>query len=163
MEINELLRKYQKPVLTIAYRMLGNWEDARDATQETFIRYWQSKQCPQDPDAVFNYLARIVTNRCIDQLRRKKRIHFLPLRLDLMRHEDSNEEKTEENQIQDLILRMADRLKPKQKAVFILRDVENYSVRETAVILDETENRVRVNLHLARKNMKKWLKPWLSP
>jgi len=52
-------------------------------------------------------------------------------------------------------------LKPRQKAIFVLRDVDGHSVRETAEIIGCSENNVLVNLHKARKNLRKWLSPYL--
>jgi RNA polymerase sigma-70 factor (ECF subfamily) len=54
------------------------------------------------------------------------------------------------------------KLKPRQKAIFVLRDVEGRSVRETAKIVGCSENNVLVNLHKARKNLRKWLSPYLK-
>lgn len=160
MDIETIIKKYEKPVLSIAFRMMGNWEDARDVAQDAFIRFWQSKSRPEKAEAEFSYLARIVSNRCIDLLRKKKRFPLF-LRAETVEVQSTEIDKTEQNEFNRILNKQIERLKPKQKAVFILRDLEGYSIRDTAEILNENENRVRVNLHLARKNLKKWLRPVL--
>jgi RNA polymerase sigma-70 factor (ECF subfamily) len=143
--------------------MLGDWEEAKDAAQESFIRFWTMDHAAVNPESHFSLLARIVTHRCIDLLRQRRRRIFLSLEwiTGLTAAENPANDLDQKN-LESEIMKAADRLKPKQKAIFLLRDVEGYSIKETADIMNDSENRIRVNLHLARKNMRKWLKPFLE-
>jgi RNA polymerase sigma-70 factor (ECF subfamily) len=161
MDIRSIIHTYQRPLVSIACRMLGNLDEARDAVQETFIRFWKrNAQIEGDP---FHLLSRILINHCIDLLRQKRRRTILSLEwISGLTTSENPEHNLDHKNLKSEIMKSADRLKPKQKAVFLLRDVEEYSIKETADILGDSENQVRVNLHLARKNMRKWLRPFLK-
>ncbi|HDQ44008.1 MAG TPA: sigma-70 family RNA polymerase sigma factor [bacterium] len=162
-EFEETLRRCRKPLLSMAWRMLGDREEAEDAVQEAFIRFWQLDPAAENPDGRFSLLARMVVNRCLDQLRRRKRRMLIPPGWLGERVAPENPETLlDRRDLESAILKTADRLRPKQKAVFLLRDVEGYPVKEIADMLGDTENGIRVNLHLARKNMRKWLKPLIG-
>ena len=165
-EFEEIVNRHHRRILSIAYRMLGSMEEAKDMAQETFIRLWKFGSTLQEEKTAFGFLARTVTNLCIDQLRHRKRwslfsLDSVTVANELVSFEDPAGEAGKKQLVQ-LVLKNADRLKPMQKAVFVLRDIEGCSVRETAHILDCSENNVLVTLHKARKNLKKWLKPHLS-
>jgi RNA polymerase sigma-70 factor (ECF subfamily) len=165
-EFEEIVNRHHRRILSIAYRMLGSMEEAKDMAQETFIRLWKFGSNLQEEKTVFGFLARTVTNLCIDQLRNRKRWSLFSLdsvtaRNELISLEDPSGEASKKQLVQH-VLTSADKLKPMQKAVFVLRDMEGCSVKETAHILDCSENNVLVTLHKARKNLKKWLKPILG-
>jgi RNA polymerase sigma-70 factor (ECF subfamily) len=153
-------------IVNIAANMLGDLEEGRDMAQETFIRYWRQWPGSVEPRAAFGYLARTVTNLCIDQLRKRKRARFFSFGREGSGVEpaapDDPSRQVEWSDLADLIRACSNRLKPKQKAVFVLRDIEGYSVRETAALLDCSENTVLVNLHYARKKLREWLRPFLG-
>jgi RNA polymerase sigma factor (sigma-70 family) len=68
----------------------------------------------------------------------------------------------ERQELQDQLLRCIDELKPKQKAAMVLRDIEGYSVEETAALLSCTKNNVLCNLHLARENVRRKMLQWVE-
>ncbi len=164
-EFEQLVTRYQQRMVALAFHMLGNLEEARDQSQEAFVRFWQHQHWPDDMDAGFAYLARIVINLCIDRLRKRKRhrVVFLDDEIEssLLSSEEP-ERAVEADELQALLESAITRLKPRQKAIFILRDIEGYSVAETAKIIGGSENNVLVNLHKARKNLRKWLAPHLN-
>jgi RNA polymerase sigma-70 factor (ECF subfamily) len=142
--------------------MLGNMEEAKDMAQETFMRLWNHGRNLREEKVISAFLARTVTNLCIDQLRRRKRWSLFSLdtvaaKSDPISPYDPAGEASKKDLVR-LVLKTAERLKPKQKAVFVLRDIEGCSVKETADILGCSENNILVTLHHARKNLKKWLK-----
>lgn len=161
-DFEEIVQRYHGRILSIACRMLGDMEEAKDMAQDAFIKLWNHGSNLAVDAAAFGFLARTVTNLCIDRLRRRKRRRFLSLEtgashVELMSPNDPAHIASSRQLVQ-LVLKTADRLKAKQKAVFVLRDVEGCSVRETAEILGCSENNVLVTLHIARKNLRKWLK-----
>ncbi len=165
-EFEKLIRQQQRPLVAIAYRMLSNWEDARDVAQETFIRFWQSEAVCANDDSASIVLRRILINLCIDRLRRQQRFKFFAWFSEssepLLPAVNNPEHEFKNAELKNQIDSATARLKPRQKAVFILRDLEGHSVHETANILGCSENNVLVNLHLARKNLRKWLLPYLK-
>ncbi len=165
-EFEGIVKRNQRRLIAIGYRMLGNLEEARDLAQETFIRLWQTHLWPEEASGTFALLSRILINLCIDRLRWRKRHQLFFWRTENAESDPSSfddlEQGVSNGELTTLMESATARLKPKQKAAFVLRDVEGYSVRETAVLLGCSENNVLVNLHLARKNLRKWLTPYLK-
>ncbi|MFQ5709926.1 MAG: RNA polymerase sigma factor [bacterium] len=162
----EIVLQYRRPLVALAFRMLNNLEDARDQAQEAFIRFWKMKSWPPEAEEVVAVLNRITVNLCIDKLRKLRRFRLFQSGAQAVISQHASSDNADravlEREMTILIQAAVARLKPRQKAVFVLRDVEGYSVRETAQILSCAENNVLVNLHLARKNLKKWLTPYLK-
>ena len=153
----------------LCYRMTGSAADADDLVQETFVR--AIERPPRDiTEGWRGWLARVATNLAIDTLRRRKRRGYvgpwLPSPIDTGEeasppgHEIASTDASTEQRY-DLIesvsmafLLALERLTPRQRAVLILRDVFDYTVRETAAALDLTDANVKVTHHRARAAMK---------
>lgn len=164
--LTALVREHQQRLIALAYRLLGNLEDARDEVQEAFLRFWQASGHASSGSSPLPLLMRIVINRCIDRLRRRKIVRFFTLS-----HEDakllqpageSPAGNVQRKELEQVLMHAVDRLKPKQKVTFLLRDVQGYSVQETAALLQCSEGSVLTNLHLARKKLKILLAPYLA-
>ncbi len=69
----QLYDQFRRPIHSYTYRLLGNWEDADDATQEVFVRACTSWDGLYEREALSAWLYRIATNLCVDLLRRRKR------------------------------------------------------------------------------------------
>ena len=63
----------------LAGMILGNADDARDATQDAVLRAWRSGPTLKDPARFDAWFDRILVNACRDQLRRRQRVRFIPL------------------------------------------------------------------------------------
>jgi len=74
-----LYERYRRPIYTYIYRLLGNQEDAADATQEVFLRACLSWENLRDRQNLVEWLYRVATNLCIDLIRRRKRLSWWPL------------------------------------------------------------------------------------
>lgn len=155
---------YQRPVFSLAFRMLRGAEDAEDVAQETFVRVFRSldRYDPARPFAawIFTIAARL----SIDQLRRR-RLRPVPL---VQRDPDSDEERTldvedpspgpelltsfaeEERRAQDLI----DSLPPHYRIVVMLRHQQDLSYEEIADALRLPLGTVKARIHRARALLK---------
>ncbi len=146
--------------------MLGNVEDARDVVQEAFLRLWESGKWQSEGLDLKPLLTKILVNRCIDILRKRAVLRFFRLtqkQSDQLKKADSTVESDfAKKEFQERVLDAAEKLKPRQKAVFTLRDIEGFSVKETAEILQCKENNVLVNLHHARRNLRKELSKYFN-
>ena len=69
---SELVNRYKKLVFSTAYRMLGNYEEAEDASQEVFIRIYNSLNRYDSLYKFSTWSMRITTNYCLDMLRKRK-------------------------------------------------------------------------------------------
>ena len=65
---NELVRRWERPIFALAYRVLGREEDARDVCQETFLRAWRRRETYAGRASLRAWLYRIATNACLDLL-----------------------------------------------------------------------------------------------
>lgn len=164
-EFEEIVKSHQRKMVVLAYHMLGNLEDARDQAQEAFVRLWRQRDKPLDERAVAALLTKITVNLCIDRLREIKRRRLFFLDDEKLAHSfaslDDPRRDAEFRELKDAMAAATMKLKHRQKAIFVLRDVEGHSVCETAEIVGCSENNVLVNLHKARKNLRKWLGPYL--
>jgi len=150
-----LVERYQRPVFSLCYRMLGNSRDAEDAAQESFIRaYMHLKK--YDPDRSFaTWLLSIASHYCIDRIRKKQlpsvSMEALPAEIIADRNIPNPEaelnEAFKEEMIQDLIVK----LKPLDRAALILRYWHEYSEAEIAEALNLTVSAVKSRLYRSRQ------------
>lgn len=157
----QLVDHYQKPVYTLAYRMLGNAQDAEDAAQETFLRaYTQLKRFDRDQKFA-TWLLSICAHHCIDRLRRRR---FLWLSMEddaiaeslasdlpepdaeVLRHESEHE-----------IAGLLEHLTPANRLVVVLKYWHEQSVEEIAQTTGDSVSAVKVKLHRARRLLAKTL------
>ena len=157
-----LVDQYKAPVYNLAYRMLGNREDAEDAAQETFLRAY-SQIHSYDPSRKFSsWLLSITAHHCIDQLRRR-RFAWLPIEaLDsaewLWSNRDRPEETVIDGQDRDEVRELLRLLPPKYRLVIVLRYWYDQSYAEIAQITKMSESAVKTRLHRAREMLSEHLK-----
>jgi RNA polymerase sigma-70 factor (TIGR02960 family) len=153
-----------------SYRMLGNFDEAEDAVQETYLRAWRGRET-FDGSALRAWLYKIATNVCLDAIRRSNRrppgrslesigevawIGPYPDRLldELAPPEDEPDKVVVARESIELAFLAAVQLLPaRQRAVLILRDVLDWPARETADLLDMTVVAVNSALQRARATM----------
>jgi len=159
-----IVERHQHSLVRLAFRLVGNAEDAKDLAQWAFARLWLNRDRLDNEREAFYYLRKILVNLCIDHLRRRGQ-HEPEVEFDENQFSSDLESPLHQLETQELhkeLLRCIDELKPKQKATIILRDIEGYSVEETAEMLACTQNNVLCNLHLARENVRRKMQQWLT-
>jgi len=162
----KLVTRYQKPVYNLVYRLLGNAEDAKDITQEAFVKAYQSL-AKHNPELAFHsWLFRIAQNLSIDYLRRKKRRITVSLdeTPENYPHEVQQPELADtapdarsiliEKQKCDHIQNIINSLPEQYKSVIILRHIEGLRLEEIAQILNLPLGTIKTNLYRARNLMK---------
>jgi RNA polymerase sigma-70 factor (ECF subfamily) len=157
---DELVRLKRERVVRTAYQVTGDLEDARDVAQWVFLRLW--KILPRfDPKRRFDtWLYRITVNAAIDMIRTrapKGAIQPLPDDPADLAVEDGPERALDLGQLQTVFSHLAARLAPKQRAAFVLREIEGLKTGEVAGILGVRESTVRNHLHQARRLMRGWI------
>ncbi len=159
-----IVEQHQRSLVQLAFRLVGNVEDAKDLAQWAFARLWLNRHRLDAEREVFHYLRKTLANLCIDYLRQRGR-HEPEVAFDenLFAHDLTNPlQQLERQELQGQLLRCIDALKPKQKAAMVLRDIEGYSVEEAAEMLACTKTNVLCNLHLARENVRRKMQLWFS-
>ncbi|UUZ93757.1 RNA polymerase sigma factor SigJ [Paenibacillus sp. P25] len=160
MSIESLYKEYKNPLFSLAYRMTGSVMDAEDIVQEAFLSY---DQIPR-PEAVYNeraYLYKIVTNRCLDLLRSsaKKREMYVgpwlpePLIEREISEDDPSDVYLQRESISTAYLLLLQRLNAVERAVFLLREIFNYSFDEIAEMVGKTSANCRQIFHRAKKSI----------
>lgn len=153
----ELIERKTQPLIQAAYRILADYEEARDVVQITFVRIWEKRDSFDERWSPNTWIFRICTNLAIDQLRSRQTRERgqEPVRTHL-RQVASGSQKEELAQLQQKeVLRifheLAEGLSERQRAVFVLREVEGLSSQEVAEVIGCRESTVRNHLFNARK------------
>jgi RNA polymerase sigma-70 factor (TIGR02960 family) len=170
-DFTALTAAYRRELHVHSYRMLGSFEEAEDAVQETYLRAWRGRESFDGSAALRAWLYRIATNVCLDAIRRSNRrppgrslesigevpwIGPYPDRLldEIAPPEDQPDAVAVSRETIELaFLAAVQLLPPRQRAVLILRDVVEMSARETAGLLDMSVVAVNSALQRARATM----------
>lgn len=167
--------EHLKPGLTsYCYRMLGSFDDADDAVQETLIRVWRSEDSFRQESSFKTWVYRIASNICLDKLRQAKR-RALPVDLydpaaPIMEPRDTLPESSwiwpapdytdspeevvmRKDTLQLCFIALLHTLPPRQRAVLILKDVFDWSAKEIADTLGMSPAAVNSALQRARASM----------
>lgn len=159
----QLVEEYQPLVFRLAFRLLCNEDEARDAVQETFIKIWLSLQQYNSKFRFSTWIYKIATNTAYDRLRSLQHT-TLPLSagedsIGLQLVSDEDIEKTLDNrQLKQLIINLTAELPPAQKIVFTLRDLEELETEEIEIITGLSAAKIKSNLYLARKFIRERIK-----
>ncbi|SHJ21431.1 RNA polymerase, sigma-24 subunit, RpoE [Geosporobacter subterraneus DSM 17957] len=160
-----LIKEYQKLAFNIAYRMLGNTEDAADATQDAMIKVYKSINSFKGNSSFSTWLYRIVTNTCLDELRKRKKDKTLSYDRGIETEEGTLEREIPDTrnipeeaverkeQLQDLV-EAINRLPEQHKTVIVLRDIKGFSYEQIAEILDCSQGTIKSRISRARMALK---------
>ena len=155
-----LVQRYERQIYAFTYRMMGNQEDAFDLTQECFIRAYKNLDRTNAELNVSAWLHRIASNACLDQLRRRKRIRWLPWEGPkheplLNNHPTDNPERVAmatENTSD--VQRVLDAMTPRNRQALVLREYEGLSTREIGDIMNLSRSAVKSVLFRAREEFR---------
>lgn len=167
-----LVGRFERPIYTLAHRITGNEHDAEDVTQQTFLSALENLDGFREEASVGTWLNRIATHAALKVLRKRKGLPTVSLESD---PDDSNatravpppqyiadwrhatEELVQRRETQRILEEALAQLDDKHRAVFVLRDVEGLSVKETAQVLGLSEANVKVRLLRARLQLREIL------
>lgn len=158
----ELMITRQRRVVSLAWRILGSEDEAKDASQEVFIRLYKHLGTFDSKRDFDGWLYRIVVDVCRD-LRRKGDRHSVSL--NLLSREEQVETLSGREEIESTLLRkqqraiiarlLATALSEKERVALVLRDLEGLPTREVARILGSKPTTVRTQISSARAKLKK--------
>jgi RNA polymerase sigma-70 factor (ECF subfamily) len=159
---NGLVTRYQRQVYNLAYRMLGNAEDAGDLVQDTFLRAYGALASFRQDASFLTWLYKIASNLCIDQLRSRKARSALSLDVELEEGREpaadarncSPEELAIRDSVQDVVQRAISNLPEKYRVVVVMRHLQDMSVEEIANVLNMPTGTVKTHLFRAREMLR---------
>ena len=159
----DLVAAYEKNVYNLALRMTGNAQDAEDMAQEAFIKAYNSLPHFRGDSKFSVWLYRIVSNVCLDFLRRQNRRLASSLSLENDDGEDVQLDIPDESQSPELLLerrltqeavqRGLQSLSQEQRQILLLREIQGLSYEEIAQTLDLEEGTVKSRIFRARKKL----------
>ncbi|MSS71602.1 MAG: sigma-70 family RNA polymerase sigma factor [Candidatus Latescibacteria bacterium] len=157
---NELVRRYQGRVHSLACRMVRDPESASDICQDVFVKAYQSLRKFREDSAVYTWLYRITSNLCANYLRRKKLRDAISYEniADWMAGRDAGPDRElARGGVGAAVAEAVDRLPPRQRVVFLLRQYEGLSHEEIAVTLKRSVGAVKANYFHAVQRLQKEL------
>jgi len=170
--LSKLVNTYSDRIYNLALRILRKKEDAEDILQETFLTVIEKLHTFDGRSSFFTWIYRIATNASLMKLRKKKVI-FQEIAED-PDFTESVESRVFVDWSQDPSINVFDeevkvkldqavnKLSDIYRSVFVLRDIEGLSIKETSAILDITEENVKIRLRRARQFLRDYLSDYFE-
>lgn len=158
---SQLMHRYAGAVYNLTYRMLGNAQDAEDASQEIFLRAYTRLESFDRSRRFSTWLLSIASNYCIDRLRRRR---FAWLTLDDVAYTMPSRERGPERTVlererQDQVQSALRNLPDHYRLVLVLRYWQDLSYEEIAQVTGLTQSALKTRLHRARNMLAERLGP----
>jgi len=169
----ELVAPYRHELQVHCYRLLGSYEDAEEALQDTLLSAWRHHEGFEGRSTIRTWLYRIATNRCLDHLRAGRRtpvgtplsrqppvpssvgeVPWLQPYPDDLLAPDPADVVEDREALSLAYVRALQLLPPQQRVVLVLRDVLSFRASEVAAMLETTEESVTSALKRARATLK---------
>jgi RNA polymerase sigma-70 factor, ECF subfamily len=159
----EIMLASERRVALLAWRILGDAEEVKEATQETFLRVFRHLGRFDEQLDFFGWLFRIAVNVCRDiEKRRRRRWIFAPAEdgLSIASDARSADDVMAARDDAALLTRAIDRLPARERLAVILREVQELPTEEVATILGTSPATVRVQVKNARAKLRVWIEAW---
>ena len=158
-----LVERYQGRIYAVVFGMVRNPEDARELSQDAFVKAYRNLSRFRLESSFYTWLCRIAMNVAIDHLRRQKLRRTeefdegIATRDDgvisLVHHREDPRRSLERKQLRERIVAEIEKLPEDQRQVIVLREVDGLSYKEIADIMDIPEGTVMSRLYYARRKL----------
>jgi RNA polymerase sigma-70 factor (ECF subfamily) len=163
--LEKLVDRFQPRVYAVAWRIVGRQQDAEDVVQQTFLSLLEHLDSFREESSVATWVLRIATNHSLKVLRKRRGLPTVPLEISaepddsfaalphpdfVAQWRDNPSDLAQSAEIRQLIDQALAELDDKYRLVFVLRDIEGLTVKETADMLELSEANVKVRLLRAR-------------
>ncbi len=169
----ELIRRYQDRVFNACWRICGHLEDARDLTQDAFLKAFENLGAFRQESGFYTWVFRVAVNLSLSHRRSAKRRRVVSLDSgiaggtqadDLARQmqcaqADESRGPVSESEAHSQIVRALQSLDSEHRAVVVLRDIEGFDYQQIGAILDIPPGTVKSRLHRARMALREAISP----
>ncbi len=145
----ELVRKYEKRLYSLAYHFMGNHEQAEEFSQEAFLKAYLALPRFRGEAQFYTWLYRILVNLCIDA-KRKKKLPEVPLEAVQLGTEVDTDQREDIVMIREAL----DQLPPLFRSYLILHDIDGFSYKEIAQIFHCPVGTVMSRMNSARQRLR---------
>lgn len=153
-----LVRRHQGSAYRLALRMTGSAPDAEDAAQDAFVDAWRSLHRYRGAASFRVWLARIVTNRCLDLIAARRPTQTLPEVLEAPGGDASD--RAQDRARLSALTRAILLLPPDARAALVLRELQGLSYAEVAEVLGVSLAAVKGRIHRARLELAAIMEGW---
>ena len=164
----ELVRRYERKVYNITYRLMGNEQDASEALQDAFLRAYRFIGKFQFKSSFFTWLYRIATNVSLSKLRKREKVDIVSIDQPVNEAGDlafeipdvkyGPEKLMQQRELRAAIQKAVDELADDYREVVVLRDLEGLSNEEVSNVLHLSVAAVKSRLHRGRLVLREKLK-----
>jgi RNA polymerase sigma-70 factor (ECF subfamily) len=153
---NLIVKKYQKKIYWHARQMMGNHLDADEVTQEVLIVIFNKLKNFNFNSSLYTWIYKIVTTRSLNQIRKKQIKRFFPIddkeEVELQDKHDIIKELDAREKL-DKVKKILEKIPPKQKQIFIMRNFEDLSYEEISEVTGKSVGGLKANYFHALKKV----------
>ena len=165
-DFESLVREHADFVYNVAFRMMGNHEDAEDVAQDAFLSAYRAFHRFRGESRVTTWLYRITVNAALMRLRKTKLQRSLTHTgiedVEVPDWSQTPDRAAQNSELQDKLRQGLDRLEPDLRAAVVLRDVQGLSNAEAAEVLDLSVAALKSRLHRARVLLRQFLSDYAA-
>lgn len=156
-----LVNRHMKRAYSVAYRLLGQREDAEDLVQDAFMVALEKIDTFQAGRSFSPWFYRILVNRGLNSRKSRslRRMEALPAEISDARRSPLRD--AEQSELREKLSRVLEILPPRQKSIVELFELEGFSSLEIAKVLGLSDGTVRWHLHQARAKLREALEPFV--
>jgi RNA polymerase sigma-70 factor (ECF subfamily) len=154
---DELVRRHSVKIHDLCYKILRNYDDASDMAQETFIKAYRKINKFDGRSQFSTWLYRIAVNNCLNYIKKQRPTEEIYDEM-MSGGKDDPVERYRNKKLREMIYEAVAKLPTVQRAVFTLRTLEDMSYQEVSDILKKPISTIKVNHHLAVKNLRNYMK-----
>jgi RNA polymerase sigma-70 factor (ECF subfamily) len=165
--VEKLILKYQDRIYNTILKLCGNESDAAELAQDSFVKAIQSLKDFRAESSFYTWLFRIAVNHTLNYCKKNNKVNFESLQNEIDENagkqlkdylvdnkSDEPSELAAKKEVNGLVLKALEKLDPQQRAVIVLRDIEQMSYNEIAQTLDMEIGTVKSRIARGRKNLR---------
>ena len=168
---NQLVKRWERPIFALAYRTLGREEDARDVTQETFLRAFRALAGFKGDAKFSSWLYRIALNLCRDWMRKERRAPLVAVSEDVDLEQmaavqgpvETVEDLAARAELYREVAKAMDRLPAEQRQAIILKEYHGLTFQEIADLMKCPLSTVKTRVYQGLSTLRKQLGEQMTP